>query len=76
MGTKARYPFAEKIHTYQSFPMVSLLAAQRDAAKARDAAGDMDGGEVENWYADDVFTIADEIRGRRDGTRIRRLLRT
>jgi hypothetical protein len=63
-GTKAGpYPFAQKEAQYAQYTIAQLLFAQRDAHKAAEA---MRGTEAENWYRDDVSTISNEIRHRRE----------
>lgn len=66
MSTKGAYPFADKKKQYRRYTDAELEFAIDDAIHARDAMAGFD-PIAENWYADDVFTISDEISRRAAG---------
>lgn len=64
MSTKGADDFATKQEQYRAYTIEQLHYASRDAAAARDAMRGHDAA-AENWYADDVHTIGQEIASRK-----------
>lgn len=64
MTTKPAYDFTAKQAQYRQYTAAQLAYALKDAAEARDAMRGHDTA-AENWYADDVHTIAQEVNRRR-----------
>lgn len=62
-GTKGAYPFAEKEEQYRRYTAAQLRFAANDAKQAMEAMRGHDPA-AENWYADDMATILNEINRR------------